>query len=231
MTMTGTDTGTARETATTAADEAKRVGHVGAEEVQNVAAEAKNQVRTLVDETRTELNDQSTQQRDRLVATLQTLSLDLEDMASSSQSSGLATELARQAAQRARDLSQQAGRSRAERAPRRGAQLRAPSPGLFLFGAVVAGVVAGRVARGAKASTGTTGSGEYPAPSRVRRPGNRMGCEGGHHRAEPRKPRCPGCAGVLRPLRRRQRRAVTLADEGSRIGGVAWRGDAYGGTP
>lgn len=164
MTTTGTDTGTARETAATAADQAKHVGQVGAEEVQNVAAEAKNQVRTLVDETRTQLNDQSTQQRDRLVGTLQTLSLDLEDMASRAQSSGLATELARQAAERARDLSSRLdGREPSELLDevRSFARRR---PGTFLLGAVVAGVVAGRLARGAKASTGTAAPDETRLP-------------------------------------------------------------------
>ena len=162
MTTTGTRTDTPRETASTAAEEAKHVGQVGAQEVQNVAAEAKDQVRTLLDETRTQLNDQTTQQRDRLVSTLQSFSTDLEDMAGSSQRSGLATELTRQAAQRARDLSDRLdGREPGELLDEVRAFARR-RPGTFLLGAVVAGVVAGRLARGAKASAGAAGP-EHPA--------------------------------------------------------------------
>ncbi len=170
MTTTGTRTDTARETAGTAAEEAKHLGQVGAQEVQNVAAEAKDQIRTLLDETRTQLNDQSTQQRDRLVSTLQTFSSDLEDMAGSSPSSGLATDLARQAAQGARDLSGRLdGREPSELLDEVRAFARR-RPGTFLLGAVVAGVVAGRLARGAKAATTGVASSQYPARTGTNEP-------------------------------------------------------------
>ena len=155
--MTSTQTGTeaARQTASTAADEAKHLGSMGGEEVQKVAAEAKSQVRSLWDETGSQVHDQTTHQRDRLVGTLQTLSLDLEDMASRSDGSGLATELAREAARRARDLSGRLdGREPGQMLDdvRSFARRR---PGLFLAGALAAGIVAGRIARGAQAATGS----------------------------------------------------------------------------
>lgn len=158
MTSTQTGTETARQTASTAADEAKHLGNVGGEEVQKVAAEAKSQVRSLWDETGSQVHDQTTHQRDRLVGTLQTLSLDLEDMASRSDGSGLATELARETARRARDLSGRLdGREPGQILDdvRSFARRR---PGLFLAGALAAGIVAGRIARGAQAATGSGAS-------------------------------------------------------------------------
>lgn len=241
MTTTGTDTGTARETAATATDEAKHVGRVGAEEVQNVAAEAKNQVRTLVDETKTQLNDQSTQQRDRLVSTLQTFSADLEDMASHTQTSGLATELARQAAERARDLSGRLdGREPGEILDEvRGFARR--RPGMFLLGAVVAGVVAGRVARGAKASTSTAGAGERLSPVAVTDPS-----DGWDARVATTAPTSNPEGTRVAPAYSAPYAADQLggaavpADEGDRIGefgqsgpqgGRGQAGSPYGGTP
>lgn len=158
MTSTQTGTETARQTASTAADEAKHLSNVGGEEVQKVAAEAKSQVRSLWDETGSQVHDQTTHQRDRLVGTLQTLSLDLEDMASRSDGSGLATELAREAARRARDLSGRLdGREPGQILDdvRSFARRR---PGLFLAGALAAGIMAGRIARGAQAATGSGAS-------------------------------------------------------------------------
>lgn len=164
MTSTQTDTSTAKQTASTAADEVKHLGSMGTEEAKNVAAEAKNQVRTLMDETTAQVNDQSIIQRDRLVSTLQTFSSDLDDMANRSETSGLATELAHQAAQRARDLGTRLdGREPSDLLDEvRGFARR--RPGVFLLGAVAAGVVVGRMARGAKASSSTNGaSGGYPS--------------------------------------------------------------------
>lgn len=158
MTSTQTAPGTAQQTAYTAADEGTRLGGVGADEVKNVATEAKQQARNLMGEATTQVNDQTITQRDRLVSTLQSFSSDLEDMANRSESSGLATELAQQAAQRARDLSTRLdGRDPSDILDDVRAFARR-RPGLFLLGAVAAGVVAGRVARGAKSSSGTSDS-------------------------------------------------------------------------
>jgi hypothetical protein len=153
---TDTGTGTARETTATAADEGKRVGGVSAEEIQNVASEAKDQARNLVNEAMVQVSEQTGTQRDRLVDTLQSLSSDLDQMASSSDSSGLASELARQGAERARALSLRLdGRDPSDLLDdvRSFARRR---PGMFLLGALAAGVVVGRLVRGAKEGSGTS---------------------------------------------------------------------------
>jgi hypothetical protein len=138
----------------TTVDEGKKVAGVAAEEAQHVAGEAKDQVRRLVDETRDQALDQATTQRDRLVDTLRTFGDDLDTMASNGGTSGLAAEVARQAADRVRSF----GSSLDGREPGeilddlRGLARR--RPGMFLLGALTAGVVVGRLARGAASSSG-----------------------------------------------------------------------------
>jgi hypothetical protein len=159
MTSTQDTKAQAQQTASTAADEGKHVAGVVGEEAQNVAGQAKDQVRGLLDDALGQVDEQSRGQRDRLVATLQSLSSDLDDMASSGRS-GLATQLARQVADRSRSLgSHLDGREPADLLAdvRRFARQR---PTVFLVGALGAGVVAGRLARSAKqAGQGTSSSG------------------------------------------------------------------------
>jgi hypothetical protein len=152
----------AQEAASSAADEGRRVAGVAKEEAQNVAGEAAAQARNLVDEAKSQVSDQlgeqSRTQRDRLVGTLQTLSSDLDQMASANTQSGLAGDLVREVAQRARSFgSAIEGREPQELLDdvRRFARRR---PGTFLLGALACGVVVGRVARGAKQGASDGGS-------------------------------------------------------------------------
>lgn len=133
-----------------AAGEARHVAGVAQDEARHVADDVKQQARGLFDDALSQVDQQSHVQRDRLVGTLQSFSDDLEQMASSGGRSGLATDVARQVASRTRDWSRQLeGREPTELLDevRSFARRR---PGMFLFGAVAAGVVAGRLARGAK---------------------------------------------------------------------------------
>jgi F0F1-type ATP synthase membrane subunit b/b' len=150
-----TESGTterAQQTASTAADEGRHVAGVAAGEVQSVAAEAGQQVRSVVDDAmqqaKGQLDDQSRQQKDRLAGTLATFGDDLSRM--SETGSGLVADVAAEVGDRARSLSRQLD----QREPselmddvRRFARQR---PGTFLLGAVAAGVVVGRLLRGAK---------------------------------------------------------------------------------
>jgi hypothetical protein len=151
----GEDTGTkerAQQAAATAADEGKHVAGVAAEEARSVAGEARDHARNLVGEARSQLqgqvDEQSRQQKDVLASTLGTFGDDLASMAENG--SGLAADVAHEVAERARSLSQHLG----DREPsellddvRRFARQR---PGTFLLGALAAGVVVGRLARGTK---------------------------------------------------------------------------------
>lgn len=150
---------TTQQTAGTAADESRHVAGVAKDEAEQVATQAKQQARGLLDEAKSQVDEQSRTQRDRLVGTLQTFGDDLEQMASQGGRSGMATDLAREVAGRARDL----GRRIDGREPtqilddvRDFARRR---PGTFLLGALAAGVVAGRLTRGAKEAGSDNGTG------------------------------------------------------------------------
>jgi hypothetical protein len=148
-----------------AADEGRRVAGVAQDEAGNVAAEAKDQVTNLLDQARSQVSEQGGVQRDRLVQTLTTLGDDLDHMATQSDRSGMATDLARQAAGRVRDLGNRLdGREPSEILDDVRAFARR-RPGAFLLGALAAGVVAGRITRGAKDSQSSSGSQDSPARS------------------------------------------------------------------
>ena len=165
----GQDTGSqAREAAATAADQGKHVAGVAREQAGQVAGEAATQARRVVDDARRQvtstLDEQARGQQDRLGGTLRSLGEELDEMAQ--HGSGMAGDLARDAADRTREL----GRYLSEREPgellddvRDFARRR---PGVFLLGALTAGVVVGRLARGvtdgARAADAGLGDGEAP---------------------------------------------------------------------
>lgn len=145
----GTAADEAKNVAGTAAGEAKNVAGTAADQAKHVAGEAKTQLHGLMDQTAREVDAQSRTQKDRLTETVRGFGDELESMASQSQG-GLAGQLAHEVADRARALSSHLD-SREPRdllddvrdfARRR--------PGTFLLGALAAGVVAGRLTRGAK---------------------------------------------------------------------------------
>ncbi|WP_167736624.1 hypothetical protein [Nocardioides sp. 1609] len=143
----------AQAAASTAAEEGKHVAGVAQSEAKKVASEATSQVRSVLDDARTQvggqLGDQTRQQRDNLVVTLGTFGDDLATMAEAPEG-GLAADVAREVAQHAQRLTGYLeGREPGELLDdaRDFARRR---PGTFLLGALVAGVVVGRVARGVK---------------------------------------------------------------------------------
>ena len=142
----------AQQAAGTAADESKHVAGVARDEAQKVASEAKSQVSSLMNEATSQVADQTRTQRDRVVETLRTFGDDLDKMATQTEG-GMAADLAREGASRARTLSSRLdGREPSDLLDevRSFARRR---PGTFLLGALAAGVVAGRLTRGAKDGT------------------------------------------------------------------------------
>ena len=146
---------------------------VAADEAKTVAAEATEHARNVLGEARTQLtgqvDDQTRQQKDLLASTLGTFGDDLASMAESG--SGLASDVAHEVADRARSLSQHLdGREPSELLDdvRRFARQK---PGVFLLGALAAGVVVGRLARGTKdaieAADGGSESGSSDVPKVV----------------------------------------------------------------
>jgi hypothetical protein len=154
----------AQQAAATATDEGKHLAEVAQSEAQNITGEAKNQAMILIDDAKSQLDDHSRHQRDRLVETLRTFGDDLERMAGQS-NGGMATDLVRQVARRARELTNRLdGREPREIVDDVRAFARR-KPGTFLLGSLAAGAVAGRMARGAKSAMSSTGSRGATSPS------------------------------------------------------------------
>ncbi|MDR6173224.1 hypothetical protein QE364_003499 [Nocardioides zeae] len=159
----------AQAAASAAVDEGRHVTGVAKDEAQNVASEVSAQTRQLVDETRQQvaqqLDDQSRQQRDKLVGTLGALSDDLAQMADRSDGSGLAAQAAREVADRARSLQSYLDGRDPSQLLDDARDFARRRPGVFLLGALAAGVVAGRVVRGAKDAPQVGAVGTAPAPT------------------------------------------------------------------
>ena len=145
----------AQQAAGTAAGEGRRVASVAQDEARNVAAEARTQVRGLVDQAGQQVDDQTRQQKGRLVDTMNSLSHDLEGMAS--EQGGMAADLVREVAQRTRSISSHLD----QREPREllddVRSFARRRPGTFLLGALAAGVVVGRLARAGQAAQSSDG--------------------------------------------------------------------------
>lgn len=149
----------AQQTAGAAAGEGKRVAGVAQDEVKNVTAEAQHQIRGLLNEATTQLDDQSKAQKTRLADTVRTFGDDLQAMTAQDESNGVAAQVVKQVSEQARGLASHLdGREPRELLDdaRNFARRR---PGTFLLGALAAGVLVGRVTRGAKAAQdGTAGT-------------------------------------------------------------------------
>src|SRR5215207_4139192 len=137
-------------TTATAKNEGAHVADTAKDEAKQVADEAKAKAMDLLDQTKSQVDQQSRTQMQALAAKLDELCGELDEMVSNSTTHGTVTDIARQLSDRTRALSTRL----ADREPtdlledvRGFARQR---PGTFLVGAAVAGVVAGRLTRGAK---------------------------------------------------------------------------------
>ena len=131
----------------TAAQAGGEVAQTGKEQVQNVASEAKQQARDLVGEARGQVRDQAGTQKGRAVDGLRNLADELNQMAQQSGQSGIATEVARQAAQRAHGLADHLDRHEPGELLDQVRAYARRRPVAFLTGAAVLGVLAGRMTR------------------------------------------------------------------------------------
>jgi hypothetical protein len=147
-----------QQAASTASDEASRVADVAKEQAKEVAAEVGTQARDLVGELKSQVRDQSISQRDRLSGTLRQFGDDLDEMNRSTPSSGLASDLASQAAGKVREMSAFLDDHEPGELIEEIRAFARRRPGTFLLGAAIAGVVAGRLTRGAVASGSTDSS-------------------------------------------------------------------------
>lgn len=133
----------------TAVQQTQQVAETAKQQASEVVSDAKFQAQALLGETRSQLSDQALSQRDRATDTLRSFGSELRTMAEQGGQSGLASSLAKQGS----ELTDKAATFLSERDPAQLLdELRSLArrrPGAFLVGAALAGVVAGRVSRGA----------------------------------------------------------------------------------
>ena len=136
----------AGEVGRTAADAGGSVAQTTKEQASNVVGEAKAQARDLVGEARGQARQQANTQKGRAVEGLRALGGELDQMGQGQ--SGIASEVARQAAQRAHALAEHLDRNEPADLLEQVRLYARRRPVVFLAGAALAGVLAGRLTRG-----------------------------------------------------------------------------------
>lgn len=125
----------------TAAQQAKQVTHETARQARNLLAEGKDQV-----------TDQARQGQQKAAGSLHTLADQLEEMSRKSDNEGIATGVVQQAADRTRDVASWLEQHEPGDLLTEVRAFARRRPGMFLAGAALAGVLAGRLTRGVVAS-------------------------------------------------------------------------------
>lgn len=149
----------AKQAATTAAEEGRHLAGTAKEEALDVAADAKQQGAQFLHQAQQELEQQGRTQLDTLVTTLQGFAEDLEKMArGEGAGSGLARDVVHEVGDKARAVSSQLRDREPGELIDQARHYARRKPGTFLLGALAAGVVAGRLARGARDASSSTGS-------------------------------------------------------------------------
>ncbi|MGO4301905.1 hypothetical protein [Leifsonia sp. RAF41] len=160
-----------------AADAGKAVAGTAKEQAKNVAGEATSQAKDLYHQTQRELRDQAAQQQERVASGLHSVGDELDQMASSSEQNGLATDLVRQAAQRTHSIAGWLDQRDPGSLLNEVKSYARRNPGTFIAAAAIAGALAGRLTRALASggddsgsdsgstgtnTTGLTGAGRIP---------------------------------------------------------------------
>jgi hypothetical protein len=149
---TSSTTQAAKEQAGAVGHDAKQAGQhvasVAKDEAMNVKDEAGTQARQLWSSTQSELKDQAAEQQQRLASGLRSLGDELKSMASGSEQSGMATDLARQASSRVSELAQWLEDREPGSVVQEMQRFARRRPGTFLAAAAGLGLVGGRLSRG-----------------------------------------------------------------------------------
>ena len=165
---TGGQGGSVKDEAGRVTESAKQAGKdvagTAKEQAKNVAGEAKSQARELYHQTQRELRDQAAQQQERVASGLHSVGDELDQMASSSQQGGIASDLVRQAAQRAHSVAGWLDQRDPGSLLNEVKSYARRNPGTFIAAAAIAGALAGRLTRalasgGDDSSNSSSGSG------------------------------------------------------------------------
>jgi hypothetical protein len=150
-----------------AGEKPSQLAETATDQAKQVTAEAGRQARDLIGEARVQLGSQASAQQRKVADGLRSLVDELTSMAENGGQSGPATEVAHQAAERVRHaatwLHQREPGDLVGEVRRLGRQ----HPGTFLLGAVLAGVLVGRLTRGAVEAASSTSSDDNGAAGRT----------------------------------------------------------------
>jgi hypothetical protein len=150
-----------------AVDAAAGVKDVAKGEASNVAKEAKYQARSLVDQTRSQLRGQASNQQSALAEKLHGWASELGSMASRSDESGPMSDFAQEASRRVGEISHWLEDHEPADLLDEVKRFARRRPVAFLAIAAAAGVVAGRVTRGAVAANRSVDSDRESTPARA----------------------------------------------------------------
>ncbi len=137
----------------TAIDAGKNVAATAKDEVGNVAAETKQQAKSLLSSVTDELQTQASSQQQKIATAVHALSKELGGMASGSAESGPLTDLARQASRKGGEIAHWLENKEPRDVLAEVTAYARRRPVTFLALCGLAGVVAGRVTRGAVAAS------------------------------------------------------------------------------
>jgi hypothetical protein len=149
----------ATESAQAGKQAAADVAQTAADNAKNVAAETKAQARNMVSEAKDQLREQTSAQHKSLVTNLRSLADELGSMATNGEQSGPATDLVGKASDRARSTASWLDQRDPAQLVDELRSFARRRPGVFLAGALAAGVVAGRLTRGVAAAHSSDSSG------------------------------------------------------------------------
>jgi hypothetical protein len=151
----------------TAVDAAAGVKDVAKGEASNVAQEAKYQARSLMDQTRSQLRGQASNQQSAFAERLHGWASELGSMASKADESGPMSDLAQEASRRVGEISHWLDNHEPADLLDEVRRFARRRPVAFLAIAAAAGVLAGRVTRGAVAANTSVDSDRESRPARA----------------------------------------------------------------
>ena len=151
----------------TAVGAAAGVKDVAKSEASNVAQEAKYQARNLVDQTRSQLRDQASNQKSAFAERLHGWASELGSMASKADEPGPMSDLAQEASRRVGEISHWLENHEPADLLDEVKRFARRRPAAFLAISAAAGVLAGRVTRGAVAANTSVDSDRESRPSRA----------------------------------------------------------------
>jgi hypothetical protein len=146
------------ETVSAGKEAVSEVVETATDKGQEIAGEVRRQARDLAGEARSQLKEQAGQQHRKVVDGLRSLVSELDSMAGRESSGGMAGEAVCQARDRLSSLADWLQDREPEGILEDVRNYARRRPGTFLFGAAVAGVVAGRTVRGIAANHSSNGS-------------------------------------------------------------------------